>query len=263
MAVGRVAAKKAKTSPRVSQRECQLALQKLQFLGSEALRPVPQEHNAKPNTQPRPGPMGRLAFLQGIPDWAPRATRVGGAAGLGIRPTTKKKGRGRGCAWSGPNAGVWARPSGLEYLFVRRPRRRRAGKGERDKGNRDRSRRCRADAPTAARRCLAASAPRLLCCRDQITSFGGGSKAHAFTAKAKNVSAMSGEVTAKLPTCQAGKPTDFCFECRVPPRQHGCCSQASTRDGARPRLVLDQDLPRSSAATATGHTARHVDGRDI
>lgn len=128
--MGRVAAKKAKTSRRVSQRECQLALQQVQFLGSEALRPAPQEHNAKPNTQPRPGPMGRLAFLQGIPDWAPRATRVGGAAGLGIRPTTKKKGRGRGCAWSGPNAGVWARPSGLEYLFVRRPRRRRAEGGE-------------------------------------------------------------------------------------------------------------------------------------
>ena len=83
---------------------------------------------------------------------------------------------------------------------------------ERDKGNRDRDRRCRADAPTAARRCLAASAPRLLCCGDQITSFRGGSKAHAFTAKAKNVSAMSGEVTAKLSTCRAGKPTDFCFE---------------------------------------------------
>ena len=101
MAVGRVAAKKAQTSRRVSQRECQLALQQVQFLGSEALRPAPQETNAKPNTQPRPGPMGRLAFLQGIPDWAPRATRVGGAAGLGIRPTTKKRGvvvavRGRG-----------------------------------------------------------------------------------------------------------------------------------------------------------------------
>ena len=80
---------------------------------------------------------------------------------------------------------------------------------ERDKGNRDRDRRCRADAPTAARRCLAASAPRLLCCGDQITSFRGGSKAHAFTAKAKNVSAMSGEVAAKLSTCWAGKPTDF------------------------------------------------------
>ena len=134
---------------------------------------------------------------------------------------------------------------------------------ERDKGNRDRDRRCRADAPTAARRCLAASAPRLLCCGDQITSFRGGSKAHAFTAKAKNVSAMSGEVTAKLSTCRAGKPTDFCFELRVPPAEDGCCTQASTRDGARPRSILDQDLPRSSAATATGHTARHVDGRDI
>ena len=128
--MGRVAAKKAQTSRRVSQRECQLALQQVQFLGSEALRPAPQETNAKPNTQPRPGPMGRLAFLQGIHDWAPRATRVGGAAGLGIRPTTKKKGRGRGCAWPGPNAGVWARLSGLEYLFVRRPRRRRAEGGE-------------------------------------------------------------------------------------------------------------------------------------
>ena len=83
---------------------------------------------------------------------------------------------------------------------------------ERDKGNRDRDRRCRADAPTAARRCLAASAPRLLSCGDQITSFRGGSKAHAFTAKAKYVSAMSREVTAKLSTCRAGKPTDFCFE---------------------------------------------------
>ena len=126
----RVAAKKAKTRPRVSQRECQLALQRVQFLGSEALRPAPQGHNAKPNTQPRPGPMGRLAFLLGIPDRAPRATRVGRAAGLGIRPTTKKKGRGRGCAWSEPNAGVRARLSGLEYLFVRRPRRRRAEGGE-------------------------------------------------------------------------------------------------------------------------------------
>ena len=134
---------------------------------------------------------------------------------------------------------------------------------ERDKGNRDRDRRCRADAPTAARRCLAASAPRLLSCGDQITSFRGGSKAHAFTAKAKNVSAMSGEVTAKLSTCRAGKPTDFCFEPRAAAAESGCCAQASTRDGARPRLGIDQDLPRSSAATATGHMARHVDGRDI
>ena len=88
MAMGRVAAKKAKTRPRVSQRECQLALQKLQFLGSEALRPAPQGHNAKPNTQPRPGPMGRLAFLQGIPDWgASRDAQsqhcIGGAGGGG------------------------------------------------------------------------------------------------------------------------------------------------------------------------------------
>ena len=84
MAMGRVAAKKAKTRPRVSQRECQLALQQVQFLGSEALRPAPQGHNAKPNTQPRPGPMGRLAFLQGIPDWGASRDargRSGGAWG--------------------------------------------------------------------------------------------------------------------------------------------------------------------------------------
>ena len=236
---------------------------KMQAASSQAFPCSPAPQNS-PRTFDRPTP-GHF-FARMTPMGAQRqifSHARGRSGGAWDSPHDQKKGRGRGCAWSGPNAGAWARPSGLEYLFVRRPRRRRAGKGERDKGNRDRDRRCHADAPTAARRCLAASAPRLLCCGDQITSFRGGSKAHAFTAKAKNVSAMSGEVTAKLSTCRAGKPTDFCFEPRAAAAEHGCCAQASTRDGARPRLGIDQDLPRSSAATATGHTARHVDGRDI
>ena len=95
MAVGRVAAKKAKTSRRVSQRECQLALQQVQFLGSEALRPAQKETNAKPNTQPRPGPMGRLAFLQGIPDWGASRDARGRSGGAWDSPHDQKKG-----AWS-------------------------------------------------------------------------------------------------------------------------------------------------------------------
>ena len=85
-----------------------------------------------------PGRWGGWLSCRASPTGAPRATRVGRAAGLGIRPTTKKRGRGRGCAWSGPNAGVWARPSGLEYLFVRRPRRRRAEGGEGQRKSRPR-----------------------------------------------------------------------------------------------------------------------------